>query len=203
LQLNFYASVGGSKPITGNASEFPATASLDTGNPNMLLPTVLAANIYSTFGVEPLTLPGRAVLEVCACGLANSTATLDIIFPGLKISIPFSDLVINPPVALYAGFSIPSSIRLPNSICLFIVSPTRAGFGNIIGDKFLGYVYYVVDLDSHQIGLVASDPKPGNSNIMEIAARTSALPSPTGATAATTGTGTTTGNGCSSPTASG
>jgi hypothetical protein len=42
----------------------------------------------------------------------------------------------------------------------------------------------VVDLDSHQIDLVALDPKPGNSNIMEIAARTSALPSPIGATAA-------------------
>jgi hypothetical protein len=61
----------------------------------------------------------------------------------------------------------------------------------------------VVDLDSHQIGLVASDPKPGNSNIMEIAARTSALPSPTGATPVMTGTGTTTGNGGSSPTTSG
>jgi hypothetical protein len=94
LQLNFYASVGGSKPITGNASEFPATASLDTGNPNMLLPTDLVVNI------EPLTLPGKAVFKVCACGLACSTATLDIIFPGLKISIPFSDLVINPTAAL-------------------------------------------------------------------------------------------------------
>jgi hypothetical protein len=100
LQLNFYASVGGIKPITGNVSEFPATASLDTGNPNLLLPSDLVANIYSTFDVEPLTLPGKAVFEVCACGLANSTATLDIIFPGLKISIPFSDLVINPTAAL-------------------------------------------------------------------------------------------------------
>jgi len=66
----------------------------------MLLPTDLVANIYSTFGAEPLTLPGRAVFQVCACDLTNSTATLDITFPGLEISIPFSDIVINPTAAL-------------------------------------------------------------------------------------------------------
>ena len=203
LALNFTASVGGSKPITGNSSEFPATATLDTGNPNMLLPTNLVASIYSTFGVQPLAI-GGASFGVCACGLANSTATLDISFPGLKISIPFSDLVINPTAELYAGFNIPPSIRLPNGTCLFMVSPTRPGFGNIIGDNFLRYAYYVVDLDSHQIGIAASNPKPGKSNIMEIAARASALPSATGAAVSSTETGTTTtGGGGSSPTSSG
>ncbi|KAE9380892.1 acid protease [Stipitochalara longipes BDJ] len=203
LALSFSASVGGSKPIAGNSSDFPAIGTLDSGNPNMLLPTSLVTNIYSTYGVQPLSLPGGATFGVCSCGLANSTATLDISFPGLKISIPFSDLVIDPTAELYAGFNIPPSIRLPNGTCLFMVSPTREGFGNIIGDNFLRYAYYVVDLDSHQIGLAASNPKPGKSNIMEIAAGTSALPSPTGAAAAQTGSGTATGNGGSSPTSSG
>ncbi|KAN0120292.1 acid protease [Hyaloscypha variabilis] len=203
LDLNFSASVGGSKPITDNSSEFPAVGTLDTGNPNLLLPTNLVANIYSTFGVQPLTLPGGASFGVCACGLGNSTATLDISFPNLKISIPFSDLVIDPTDALYAGFNIPPSIRLPNGTCLFMVSPTRPGFGNIIGDNFLRYAYYVVDLDSHQIGLAASNPNPGKSNIMEIAAGASVLPSATGAAASSTGTGTTTGSGGASPTTTG
>lgn len=50
----------------------------------------------------------------------------------------------------------------------------------------------MVDLDTKQIGLAQANPTPGASNIMEIAAGSSALPSASGAAA--TGTPTSSGN---------
>jgi Eukaryotic aspartyl protease len=191
LSLNITSiGVSGSKPLTANSSELPAAATLDTGNPNLLLPSGLVASIYSSFGVQTISLPGGAAFGACDCALASSSATLDIGFPGLKISIPFSDLVISPTDDLYKGYNIPASSRLPNNTCLFMVSPTRVGFGNILGDNFLRYAYFVVDLDSHQIGLAASNPNPGKSQIMEIAAGAKELPtlSATGTIATPTNT---------------
>jgi hypothetical protein len=59
----------------------------------------------------------------------------------------------------------------------------------------------VVDLDTKQIGLAQANPTPGTSNIMEIAAGSSALPSASGTVA--TGTGIPTGSGSPSGTGSG
>ncbi|KAH8792321.1 aspartic peptidase domain-containing protein [Hyaloscypha sp. PMI_1271] len=191
LSLNITSiGVGGSKPLNANSSELPAVATLDTGNPNLLLPSGLVGNIYKTFGVQAISLSGGATFGVCECALASSSATLDIGFPGLKISIPFSDLVISPTDDLYKGYNIPADSHLPNGTCLFMVSPTRAGFGNILGDNFLRYTYYVVDLDTNQIGLAPSNPNPGKSQIMEIAAGTKAIPSLSATGAVATGTNT-------------
>jgi hypothetical protein len=186
------ASVGGSNPITGNpnASEFPASVLIDTGNPNLLLPTTLVASIYAAYSIQTLTLANGAKFGVCNCSLGSSPATLDISFPNLQISIPFSDLVISPTAALYAGFNIPASEELPAGTCMFLVSPTNPLFGNILGDNFLRYAYVVVDLDSKQVGLAQSNPTPGTSNILAIAAGGSALPSVSAAGTAATPTGT-------------
>ncbi|KAE9374361.1 acid protease [Stipitochalara longipes BDJ] len=205
FQLNINmssASVGGSNPITGNsnASEFPASVLVDTGNPNLLLPTSLVTNIYSTYNIGTLTLANGAKFGICNCSLGSSTATLDIGFTNLKISIPFSDLVISPTAELYAGFNIPASEQIVNGSCMFLVSPSSPIFGNILGDNFLRYAYVVVDLDSKQVGLAESNPTPGASNIMEIAAGSSTLPSvsATGTVATPTGTGSPSGTGSGS-----
>jgi hypothetical protein len=193
------ASVGGKYPVnsSSNVTEFPAPATIDTGNPNLLLPSSLVTNIYSTFSIFPVEVgTGGAIFGMCNCSLGNLSSTLDIFFTGLKISIPFSDLVISPTSDLYAGYNIPASTRVPADVCLFLVSPTRAGFGNNLGDPFLRYVYYVVDLDSKQIGLAPSNPNPGKSNIMEIAAGGGNLPSvSTSSSGATPTSGTPTGSG--------
>ncbi|PMD15831.1 acid protease [Hyaloscypha hepaticicola] len=201
------ASVGGKYPVSSssNVTEFPAPATVDTGNPNLLLPSNLVANIYSTFGIQSLQLgAGGATFGICNCTLGNLSSTLDVYFTGLKISIPFSDLVVSPTAELYAGYNIPAQYRLPAGVCLFLVSPTRAGFGNNLGDPFLRYVYYVVDLDSKQIGLATSNPNPGKSNIMEIAAGGDNLPSVSASgSVATSTSGTPTSSGSPSGTGSG
>jgi len=170
---------------------------IDTGNPNLLLPTSLVTNIYAAYNVQTLTLANGAKFGICNCSLGSSKATLDLGFPILKISIPFSDLVITPDAELYAGFNIPASEQLPAGTCMFMISPSSPIFGNILRDNFMRYAYVVVDLDSKQIGLAASNPTPGASNIMEIAAGSSALPSvsATGTAASPTGTGSSTGTG--------
>lgn len=201
------ASVGGKYPVnsSSNVTEFPAPATVDTGNPNLLLPNSLLANIYSTFGIQSLQLgAGGATFGICNCTLGNLSSTLDVDFTSLEISIPFSELVVSPTADLYAGFNIPAQYRLPAGVCLFLVSPTRAGFDNNLGGPFLRYVYYVVDLDSKQIGLAPSNPNPGKSNIMEIAAGGGNFPSVSASGAVATSTsGTPTNIGSPSGTGSG
>jgi hypothetical protein len=185
------ASLGGSKNISGPASEFPAPVVLDTGNPNLLLPEGLVTNIWKAYDVQNVTIPGGATFGICNCSIANNNdATLDFEFPGLKISVPFSELVVLPTAELYALYGVSA---LPEGECIFMVSPTRTGVGNLLGDNFLRYAYYVVDLDSKQIALAASNPNPGASQILEIAAGGSPVPSlsASGAVPSQTGTGST------------
>jgi hypothetical protein len=69
------------------------------------------------------------------CGIQSLEGSVDYGFPGVTISVPFSELA------------------LPNSggsVCTFGFYPDTANF---FGDTFLRSAYVVYDLDNKEIGL--------------------------------------------------
>jgi hypothetical protein len=73
------------------------------------------------------------------CGIASREGSVDYGFPGVTISVPFSELALS-----VTG----------ESYCTFGLSPAS---GNIFGDTFLRSAYVVYDLDKKEIGLAQSN----------------------------------------------
>jgi hypothetical protein len=178
LQINVSSfGISGAQTISPNSSN-PITVLLDTGNFMINLPQSFVDSVWKAYDVTGVKISNSppTTVGVCDCALANSTSTLDFGFPGLNISVPFNSIVIEASPLLLAAFN----QTLPAEICLFNINGLNGRedefpFG--LGDAFLREVYYVVDMDSNEIGLAPMNPTPGPSNILEIASGTAGLAS--------------------------
>ncbi|MCJ1287903.1 hypothetical protein MMC26_007255 [Xylographa opegraphella] len=169
---------------TTSSTDLPQVAVLDTGASGVLLPTDIAQQIWTTFGVEYSNANG---LASCPCSLANNAGTVDFGFSGIKISVPVAEFV-----RPYPGNNAPS----PGS-CLFDVQPLLS-YGSfspiLLGDPFLRSAYVVYDLGNNEISIAQTVYNAQSSNIMEIVNGTTGVPGASNATNIVTSVPTPTGS---------
>ena len=169
---------------TTSSTDLPQVAVLDTGASGVLLPTNIAQQIWTTFGVTYSNANG---LASCPCSLASSTGTVDFGFSGIKVSVPVSEFV-----RQYRGNTAPSP-----GTCIFDVQPllTAGSYSPILlGDPFLRSAYVVYDLGNNEISIAQTVFNAQSSNIMEIMNGTTGVPGASNATSIVTTVPTPTGS---------
>jgi hypothetical protein len=98
------------------------TVLMDSGTTITQLPDALVTSIWNFVGAtaDPSS-PGSALVP---CSAGSSTATINLVFPGITITVPLSQLAIFPDGTVTCEFGI-----------------AKAGSnGNIIGDTFLSSI---------------------------------------------------------------
>lgn len=152
---------------------------LDSGSSLTYLPDSMVEGIYDQVDAQYDSSEGAAYVP---CSLADSTATLDFVFSGPKISVDMNELVLD---------LVTASGRRPTfsngvTACLFGISPAGSGT-NVLGDTFLRSAYVVYDLDNNEISLAQTNFNTTDSSIQEIPSGTG-IPDATAVTNAVSAT---------------
>jgi hypothetical protein len=155
---------------------------LDTGEPDLRLPTDFVKSVWEKYNVTGLPVgdPKLGVVwGLIDCSMANSSATVNVSLPGLSISIPFQNLVLDPSVELITAFGKrPSDV--PKGTCLFNFNDAGSDPDvYVLGIPFLQSAYAIFDLDSKEISLAPVNQNPGPSDIVEITNTTVPAPKAT------------------------
>ncbi|MCJ1394672.1 hypothetical protein MMC18_007552 [Xylographa bjoerkii] len=184
-------------PVSTNASEFPQTAVLDTGNPLTIVPDDTFQNIVAELNLTNMVMNGLAYTP---CSLASSAVIFTFQFAGVNISVPISSLVTAPNALALQAYT-GGNFKVPDpGMCVLMIVPmalTRSTY-IVLGDSFLENAYVVHDLANSLISLAPTNFNPANSNVVEIPAGTGGVAA--ALKAAGSGTGTPTSGG-SIPTA--
>lgn len=154
------------------SQNLPAAVLLDSGSSLTYLPNDLTQAIYTALKVK---YNAQQQTAFCDCGLGNSQDTLDFTFTNPKISVPMSELAINPgpnPDGSTATFD------NGTPLCFFGISPTD-GTTAVLGDTFIRSAYLVYDLANNEISIGQTNFNATNSNVLEIGTGTAAVPSAT------------------------
>jgi hypothetical protein len=160
---------------------------LDSGSAFSTVPQALFDSINQTLGGLVGYLPSVSQ-PVCPCSLSSRTDTLDFKFGTGKISVPFSEMCMDPK-------RIPNSSSFlgttpPADACIWGMSPQPVSTSGsetiyLLGDTMMRSGYFVFDLDTNQISLAQTNFKATDSNIQEIGA--SGVATGLNSTATTTG----------------
>jgi Eukaryotic aspartyl protease len=145
-----------------SSSNLPAAVLLDSGTTYMYLPSDITKSIYNQVGASMDSRSGRVTAFV-PCALANQDRTIDFTFSGIKISVPFNEVVLPP------GNTDASSIQFGDGTpaCVFGIVPSQ-GSTSVLGDTFLRSAYVVHDLAHNQISLAQTNFNSTEDNIKEI-----------------------------------
>lgn len=154
------------------STDLPIPVLLDSGSSLTYLPNDLTQKVYSAVNAQ---FDGQDQTAVVSCDLAQSSDTLDFTFTDPKISVPMSELTINPgpgedgSIATFADGS---------PMCIFGVSPTD-GTTAVLGDTFIRSAYLVYDLSNNEISMAQTNFNATDSHVLEIGTGTAAVPSAT------------------------
>lgn len=149
---------------------------LDSGSSITYLPDAITSVIYNQIQTQYDPEQGAAPVP---CSLAESTTTINFTFTSPTISIPMRELVIN--------------ANDGTGSCYLGIAPTRGGGNSVLGDTFIRSAYVVYDTSNNQISIAQTNFNAKTSNILEIEAGASGVPSATlvqNAPTASSGTGT-------------
>jgi hypothetical protein len=119
---------------TYTTTDFAEPTILDSGTTVTRIDPKAFDILYQYFGASAST-DGSETTYYVDCGIASWEGSVDYGFPGITISVPFSELAL--PVT-------------GESYCLFGFYPDTQ---NLFGDTFLRSAYVVYDLDNKEIGL--------------------------------------------------
>jgi len=111
-------------------SSFDYAGLMDSGTTYIHVPTDIYTPLATYFGANS----DRTI----DCSIANVEGSLDFGFPGVTISVPFSELVV--------PFS-------ADGVCVFGLEADDSEPFAIFGDTFLRSAYVVYDLDDLELGL--------------------------------------------------
>lgn len=120
---------------TYTTAAFEEPAILDTGTAVTRLDPAVFNILYQYFNVANSTDSNGVVSYTVDCGIASVQGSVDYGFPGVTISIPFSELALPVSGESFCGFG-----ALPDTT-------------NLFGDTFLRSAYVVYDLDQKEVGL--------------------------------------------------
>lgn len=144
------------------SSSLPAGVLLDSGTTLTYLPNEITQTIHSQVRAAIDTSSGRATAYV-PCALASQDRSLDFTFSGIKISVPYNELVLDSKTPSGSGLQFPDG----TPACVFGIA-SNGGGTSVLGDTFLRSAYVVYDLANHQISLAPTNFNSTSDNIKEI-----------------------------------
>ena len=157
------------------STDLPTAALLDSGSTLTYLPNDLTNDIYSALNVRYSQKEGSAY---CTCSLAQQDISLDLKFTSPTISIPISELVINPNVDITeqrVSHSKRQQYENGDSDCIFGISPSGSDSA-VLGDTFLRSAYVVYDLANNRISLAQTNFNSTSSDVQEIGTGSDSVP---------------------------
>jgi hypothetical protein len=120
---------------TYTTAGFEEVAILDSGTTVTRIDPAIFNILYQYFNAATNTDSNGNAYYTVDCSIGSVEGSIDYGFPGVTISVPFSEL------------AIPDS---GESYCLFGFIPDTL---NLFGDTFLRSAYVVYDLDQKEVGL--------------------------------------------------
>ena len=180
---------------TSLTTGLPTAVILDSGSSLIYLPDDITTDIYNALQVQ---YSQKEEAPFASCGLANSDISLEFTFTTVTISVPISELIINPNsdstedgstsnpgnggagtdgVPIGAESSSPSGSS-SNSLCIFGIAPAD-GSTAVLGDTFLRSAYVVYDLTNNEISLAQTDFNSSTSHVSEIGTGIASVPDAT------------------------
>jgi Eukaryotic aspartyl protease len=148
----------------------PAAVLLDSGTTLMYLPNDVAGYIYNQVRASTDTGSGRVTAYV-PCALAREDRNIDFTFSGIKISVPFNELVLSANTPDEPGLEFDDG----TPACVFGIAPSGGGT-SVLGDTFLRSAYVVYDLANNQISLAQTNFNSTTDRIQEIEVGATGVP---------------------------
>lgn len=157
-------------------TDLPTAVILDSGSSLAYLPNDLTSALYTALDVQYSEQEGAGI---CACSLANENITVDFAFTSAIISVPITELVINPNSDTREDRENPNDQGNEGGNdndngqesnfqeCIFGISPAD-GSTAVLGDTFLRSAYVVYDLANNEISLAQTNFNATDSKISEI-----------------------------------
>lgn len=173
-----------------SSTSIPITAALTCGSTLTYLPTDIATMIFNQSNA---IYDSKGGFSYAAC--TNRTSdSIEFDFDGLQISIPQSELILDP---LIQNNGDPFTLASGARACRFGIVPANSA-GNVLGDTFLRSVYVVYDLARNEISMAPTVFNATDSDIREIENGVSDIPSASASSTPTTSATTSSSLGASS-----
>ena len=150
----------------------PAAVILDTGSSITYLPADTAQVVFNALDAQFSPSQGAAY---ASCNLANQDITLDFEFSSVTISVPITELIINPSDADTGNGQ---SFQSQDQLCLLGITSSQ-GEAAVLGDTFLRSAYVVFDLANNEVSLAQTNFNSTSSSISEIGTGSSSVPDAT------------------------
>ncbi|KAL3301715.1 eukaryotic aspartyl protease [Colletotrichum asianum] len=181
------------------AEDFNASTLLDSGSTTCLLPDSIANRIWEKFNVTALhdvialnnftdvlrlaPIPNTGIVDCNWRGPEGETHFFDFAFYRVTIRVPLEEMVLD---NLGPYMDLLEHLRLPYKPCTFgiqrnsLFKKQSSGLAAVLGDTFLRSAYVVYDETNQQVGIAQSNLNSTRSNVIELRADETALPTATG-----------------------
>lgn len=157
---------------------------LDSGSSLTYLPDNM---VQSAFSMVNAQYDSQAGVALVPCSLANQAGSLTFGFSGATVAVPMTELVLSLADQQGGGGGGPPQFSDGTSACLGL-APADGGTA-VLGDTFLRSAYLVYDLANHEISIAQSRFNVTASNVVEIQAGPSGVPSATPVSSPASATG--------------
>jgi hypothetical protein len=157
-----------------SSSNLPAAVVLDSGTTLMYLPNEITRPIYQQFNARIETRFGEITAYV-PCAFAREDKTIDFTFSGVKIAVPYNEIVL--PSTSRDGSGLKFNDGSP--ACAFGIGSSGGGGPLVLGDTFLRSAYVVYDLSNNQVSLAQTNFNATTDHFVEIEAGPDGVPDAT------------------------
>ncbi|KAF9879616.1 aspartic endopeptidase [Colletotrichum karsti] len=167
------------KVTQAGPQSFNASTVLDSGSTVCLLPDKMTKQIWAKFDVVDA---GYGFIDCKWRGADGDNYFIDFEFDGVTIRVPLEEMVLDnldPIMDQLDGllpFDNPCMFGIQSNAAFGV---TSSGFA-LLGDTFLRSAYVVYDEINHQVGIAQANINSTRSNIIELRADETALPTATG-----------------------
>ncbi|KAK2006424.1 eukaryotic aspartyl protease [Colletotrichum eremochloae] len=171
----------GQKAVEMAAGSFNASTVLDSGSTVCLLPPDLAKAIWAKYDVVDA---GYGIVDCAWAGPQGEGHAVDFEFAGggLRVRVPLEEMVLDNLAGVadqlegVVPFDRACMFGIQNSATFNVESDRFA----LLGDTFLRSAYVVYDEANRQVGIAQANLNASRSNIIELRANETALPTATG-----------------------
>ncbi|KZL66089.1 eukaryotic aspartyl protease, partial [Colletotrichum incanum] len=167
------------KAVEMAADSFNASAVLDSGSTVCLLPERLTKSVWATYGVIDA---GYGFIDCKWGGAMGEGHYIGFEFAGVKIRVPLEEMVLDNLDSIMdqleglTPFDRPCMFGIQNSAIFDVTSGRFA----LLGDTFLRSAYVVYDESNQQVGIAQANLNSSRSNVIELRANGTVLPTVTG-----------------------
>ena len=158
---------------TSTSTGLPAPVILDTGSSITYLPDNLAQSVFQALNVQYDENQGAGY---ASCDLVNQNISLAFVFSSITITVPISELIINP---ANADTGNGQSYQSQDQLCLFGITSAQ-GSTAVLGDTFLRSAYIVFDIANNEISMAQTNFNSTTTSIQEIGTGANSIPDATG-----------------------